>query len=65
MKPDWRDDLEKEFKVARRIVILGVGNSQRGDDAVGGLVIGELKSMIGKRKGREISLLEGGRRRRA
>jgi len=56
----WRDELEKEFRGAESFVVFGVGNSQRGDDAAGGLVIRDLKKMIGKKKGGAILLLDGG-----
>ncbi|OGD22334.1 MAG: hydrogenase maturation peptidase HycI [Candidatus Aminicenantes bacterium RBG_13_59_9] len=60
MKSDWRDKLEKKLMAAPRIAILGVGNSLRGDDAAGGIVVRELKNTVGKRKGRKTLLLDGG-----
>ena len=56
----WRDELEKEFRGAERFVVFGVGHSQKGDDAAGGLVVHDLKKMIGKKKSGTILLLDGG-----
>ena len=60
MNQDWRDELLKARMGGGRIVILGVGNSQRGDDAAGGLVVRKLRKLIGKRPEQRMLILDGG-----
>ena len=49
-----------DLVASRKIVFLGVGNIERGDDSAGCLVIQELKKIVGKRKDKKILLLDGG-----
>ena len=39
MQDNWRDRLDREIRGARRIVILGVGNPDKGDDGAGPLCV--------------------------
>jgi hydrogenase 3 maturation protease len=39
MQDDWRDRLDREIRSARRIAVLGVGHSDRGDDGAGPLCV--------------------------
>ena len=56
----WRVDLAGKLRAAERLVILGVGNSRRGDDAAGGLVVRQLLKKLGSQKEPGICLLDGG-----
>jgi hydrogenase 3 maturation protease len=43
----WKSRIRKEIRAARRIIILGVGNISKGDDAAGILCAQELKILTG------------------
>lgn len=56
----WRETLRREIGAEGRLVVLGVGNEDRGDDAAGVLCLRRLAELLGRRKGRNLLLLEGG-----
>uniref|UniRef100_A0A7C6EGB2 Hydrogenase maturation peptidase HycI n=1 Tax=candidate division WOR-3 bacterium TaxID=2052148 RepID=A0A7C6EGB2_UNCW3 len=60
MQTRWLKILNKEINSTRQICILGVGNSQKGDDGVGPLIIKKLRFEINKKKFNDILLIDGG-----
>ena len=55
----WKSRLRKEILAAQRVVLLGVGNISKGDDAAGILCAQELKKRIGRRAGSRLKILLG------
>jgi hydrogenase 3 maturation protease len=55
----WKSRIRKEILSARRIIILGVGNISKGDDAAGILCAQELKKRIGRKAGSRLKILIG------
>jgi hydrogenase maturation protease HycI len=49
---DWRRTIRKELGKAERLVVLGIGNAQRGDDAAGTLFIRRLEGELARRRPR-------------
>jgi hydrogenase 3 maturation protease len=45
MKDNWKTELAEEISPARRVVILGIGNTGRGDDGAGVLVAEKLAAV--------------------
>ena len=45
-RPAWKQGVRREIRSARRIVVLGVGNPQRGDDCAGLLSAAALKKIV-------------------
>lgn len=52
MRPGWRSLLRAEIGTAERLVILGVGNPGKGDDAAGVLCAEEVKAGLKGRRSR-------------
>jgi hydrogenase 3 maturation protease len=55
----WKSRLRKEILSARRIIILGVGNISKGDDAAGILCAQKLKKLIGGKARSRLKILFG------
>jgi hydrogenase 3 maturation protease len=55
----WKSRLRKEILSARRIVVLGVGNPAKGDDAAGILCAQELKKLMGGKACSRLTILRG------
>jgi hydrogenase 3 maturation protease len=51
----WKPRIQRDIQSARRILILGVGNPSKGDDAAGLLCASELKKFV---RGRALSRLK-------
>ncbi|MBM3296077.1 MAG: hydrogenase 3 maturation endopeptidase HyCI [Candidatus Aminicenantes bacterium] len=59
-RASWRETVRREIEAEGRLVILGVGNEERGDDAAGVLCLRRLSKLLGRGKKRDLLLLEGG-----
>jgi len=55
----WKGPFRKEIISARRIVVLGVGNPAKGDDAAGILCAQELKKLMGGKARSRLKILLG------
>jgi hydrogenase 3 maturation protease len=55
----WKSLLRKEILSARRIVVLAVGNTSKGDDAAGILCAQELKKLMGGKARSRLKILLG------
>lgn len=59
MNPGWRSVLRREVAAARRLVVLGVGDSENGDDAAGVLCAEEVRRGLQGRRLRRIKVVVG------
>ncbi|MBN2200257.1 MAG: hydrogenase 3 maturation endopeptidase HyCI [Candidatus Aminicenantes bacterium] len=59
-EPGWRTLLRREVGTASRLVVLGVGNEERGDDAAGVLGLRLLRKSAPHPMRRNVFYLEGG-----
>jgi len=55
----WKSRIRKEILSAQRIIILGIGNISKGDDAAGILCAQELKKKFGRKAGSRLKILIG------
>jgi hydrogenase 3 maturation protease len=55
----WKSRIREEILSARRIIILGVGNPAKGDDAAGILCAQELKKLMGGKARSRLKILLG------
>lgn len=60
MRSRWKDILRQEIGGARRLLILGVGNPGRGDDAAGLVAASRLKERLPGRRGAGIRIILAG-----
>lgn len=60
MRNTWLKVLKKEIKDAQRICIMGIGNTKRGDDAVGPLSTLMIMFKMRRRKFKDLIFVNGG-----
>ena len=59
MEEDWRARLAEEFRGARKIVVLGIGNPDKGDDGAGPLCVVLLKKKAAAGAAERLLLIDG------
>jgi hydrogenase maturation protease HycI len=59
MDGEWKDGLAVEIARARRVVVLGVGNADKGDDGVGPLCAGLLGRKAPANAGERLLVIDG------
>jgi len=59
MDEDWKARLAEEFRGARKIVLLGVGNPNKGDDGAGPLCILLLKKRVPASAAERLLVIDG------
>jgi hydrogenase 3 maturation protease len=59
MSPGWRSALRREVAAARRLVVLGVGAPENGDDAAGVFCAEEIRRGLQGRRPRRIKVIVG------
>ncbi len=60
MTKNWLNFIKKECDRAERICVMGIGNTQKGDDAVGPLTIAMIMCRLKRRKFKNLILVNGG-----
>ncbi len=55
----WKGPIRREILAAKKILILGVGNTSKGDDAAGILCAGKLKKLMSEKARTRLKILLG------
>lgn len=58
MSASWIQTISRRLEYRRRVVVLGVGNDMKGDDAAGLMCADELRKMLKGRRGRPLKIIK-------
>lgn len=58
-RPTWKGALRAEIRAARKVLVLGIGNPDKADDAAGIIAVKELMATLGSRERGRVKILLG------